>query len=203
MRVKVCGITRAEDVVAAAAAGVDAIGLVFYPASPRAVTPEQAAALVAAAPPFLTVVGLFVDAEPEAVRGVLGRVALDLLQFHGNEDADYCRGFHRPYLKALRVRADMDLARAAAAYRDARGLLLDSYRPGVPGGTGETFDWSLIPAHLDRPVVLAGGLTPANVAAAVRAVGPAAVDVSGGVEVAKGVKDAALIRAFMRGVERV
>lgn len=203
VRVKVCGITRVEDVAAAAAAGVDAIGLVFYPPSPRCVSAERAAALVAAVPPLLTVVGLFVDADPGEVEAVLSRVSLDQLQFHGDEPRSYCESFQRPYLKAVRVREGVDLHRVAHEHPRARALLLDTYRAGVPGGTGETFDWSLIPAQLERPLVLAGGLDPANVAAAVCAVRPAAVDVSGGVEVAKGVKDAALIREFMRGVERV
>jgi phosphoribosylanthranilate isomerase len=203
VRVKVCGITRVEDLVAAAEAGVDAVGPVFYPGSRRALTVEQGAALAAAAPPFLTLVGLFVDASPNEVRAVLERVPLDQLQLHGDESPDYCAAFQRPYIKAIRVREGVDLQRAARDYAGARALLLDTYRPGVPGGTGETFDWSLIPARLERPVVLAGGLNPTNVIAAVRAVAPAAVDVSGGVEVAKGVKDAALIREFMRGIERV
>ncbi|SDR91421.1 phosphoribosylanthranilate isomerase [Halopseudomonas sabulinigri] len=202
-RIKICGITRVEDALAAAQAGADAIGLVFYAPSPRAVAPEQAAEIVAALPPFVTVVGLFVDADAYYVRDVLKQVPLDLLQFHGDEDAAYCEQFNRPYLKAVRVREGQDLASVAAAWPDASGILLDSYKPGVPGGTGEVFDWALVPNERRWSLVLAGGLTPANVAQAIAEVRPWAVDVSGGVEAAKGIKDVEKINAFIQEVKRV
>ncbi|MEH6566078.1 MAG: phosphoribosylanthranilate isomerase [Halopseudomonas sp.] len=202
-RIKICGITRVEDALAAAQAGADAIGLVFYSPSPRAVGPAQAAAIVAALPPFVTTVGLFVDAEPDYVREVLRQVPLDLLQFHGDEDAAYCDQFERPYLKAVRVRAGQDLAQVAAAWPKASGILLDSYKPGVPGGTGEVFDWALVPGKRPWNLVLAGGLSAANVALAINEVQPWAVDVSGGVESAKGIKDIEKINAFIQEVKRV
>jgi len=202
-RIKVCGITRVEDALAAAHAGADAIGLVFYTPSPRAVTPAQAAAIVAALPPFITSVGLFVDADAAYVREVLAQVPLDLLQFHGDEDANYCDQFERPYLKAVRVRADQNLATVAAAWPKAQGILLDSYKAGVPGGTGEVFDWTLVPRERRWNLVLAGGLTADNVAQAIAGVEPWAVDVSGGVELAKGIKDVEKINAFVREVRRV
>lgn len=199
-RIKICGITCAADAVAAVAAGADAIGLVFHDGSPRAVDPQRAAEIAAAVPPFVTVVGLFVDAPEETVDAILTAVPLNVLQFHGDESADYCARFDRPWIKALRVRAELDIAGACEVYRGARGILLDTWREGVPGGTGETFDWGLTPARLPRPVILAGGLTPDNVADAVRAVRPAAVDVSGGVEAAPGAKDAAKIAKFVAAV---
>ncbi len=199
-RVKVCGITRVEDGLAAAQAGVDAIGLVFHGASPRNVGIAQAADIVRALPPFVSTVALFVNPEPERVQAVLTGVRPDLLQFHGEETPAFCRAFGAPYLKAVRVRAGVDLLQSATLYADARGLLLDAWSAAAHGGTGERFDWSLIPAALPRPVILAGGLSPANVAAAVRQVRPWAVDVSSGVEAAKGIKDAARIAAFMKEV---
>lgn len=202
-RIKICGITRIEDALAAAAAGADAIGLVFYAPSPRAVLPAQAATILAALPPFITTVGLFVDADAAYVREVLRQVPLDLLQFHGDEDAAYCEQFERPYLKAVRVRADQDLATVAAAWPSASGILLDSYKPGVPGGTGEVFDWALVPAERRWNLVLAGGLSADNVAQAITEVQPWAVDVSGGVEAAKGIKDIEKINAFVQEVKRV
>lgn len=198
-RIKICGITRPEDGRAAAEAGADAIGLVFYADSPRAVDPEQAASIVAALPPLVTVVALFVDATAASVNTVLSRVPVDVLQFHGSESVAFCEQFARPYLKALRMQPGSDIAALAAAYASARGLLLDSFRPGIPGGTGETFDWSQVPA-LQRPLILAGGLGPDNVATAMRRVRPAAVDVSGGVESAPGHKDRALMQAFCAAV---
>ncbi len=199
-RVKICGLTRPDDALAAAAAGADAIGLVFYAQSPRAVDAAQARSVLALLPPFVTSVGLFVDADPAFVRGVLAEVPLDLLQFHGAEPPDYCAAFGRPWIKALRVRPGLDLARAYLDYDGAAALLLDTYRPGVPGGTGQSFDWGLIPEALAPSIVLAGGLDPDNVAEAIRRVGPWAVDVSGGVEAARGIKDPAKIAAFMNGV---
>ena len=200
-RIKICGITRAEDARMAAELGADAIGLVFYPPSPRSVGPEQARAIIAAMPPFVTVVGLFVDPAPEQVQSVLRRCSLGLLQFHGDEAPDFCAGFGMPYIKAARVRTDADLVQYLSRYHAAQAWLLDAYHDSLYGGTGESFDWKLIPRDLARPVILSGGLTPDNVGAAVRQVRPWAVDVSSGVEAAKGVKDAAKIAAFIAGVE--
>lgn len=199
-RVKICGLTRPLDSQAVVAAGADAIGLVFYDRSPRAVDIAQARAVVAALPPFVTSVGLFVDAPTAFVAQVLSEVRLDLLQFHGNEPPSACASYGRPWIKALRVRPGIDLLREADRYAGARALLLDAYCPGVPGGTGERFDWGLIPPELGPRVVLAGGLTADNVAGAIGRVRPYAVDVSGGVESAAGIKDHAKIDAFMRGV---
>ena len=198
VRVKICGITRVEDALAAAAAGADAIGLVFYAKSPRAVDIEQARAILAALPPFVTTVGLFVDAELSELERILASVPLDLLQFHGDESVQQCEAFGRPYIKALRVKAGDDIAAQVARYPSAQGILLDAYVEGVPGGTGEAFDWSLIPQTLSKPLILAGGLRPDNVAEAVSRVRPYAVDVSGGVEASKGVKDVEKVGAFIR-----
>ncbi|MBF0639056.1 phosphoribosylanthranilate isomerase [Pseudomonas protegens] len=202
VRSKICGITRIEDALAAVAAGADAIGLVFYAKSPRAVNVQQARAIIAALPPFVTSVGLFVNASRCELGEILDAVPLDLLQFHGDESADDCEGYHRPYIKALRVKAGDDIAAACLAYPRASGILLDTYVEGVPGGTGEAFDWSLVPQGLSKPIILAGGLTPDNVAAAIARVRPYAVDVSGGVEQGKGIKDPAKIQAFMQAVRR-
>ncbi len=198
-RIKICGLTRPEDVRAAVAAGADAIGLVFYPPSPRALDFGRAAELAALLPPFVTAVGLFVNPEPAFVAEACAQVPLQLLQFHGDEtDADCAR--HRlPWIKAARMRPGVDLVEFGAAHRGARGILLDAFVDGYGGG-GKTFDWSLIPSGLDRPVILSGGLDPSNVADAVRHVRPWAVDVSSGVEIAKGIKDAAKIAAFVAGV---
>ncbi|WP_349616691.1 phosphoribosylanthranilate isomerase [Azotobacter salinestris] len=200
VRSKICGITRVEDALAAAEAGADAIGLVFYPKSPRAVTLQQAKAIAAALPPFVTTVGLFVNARRYEISEILDELPLDLLQFHGDETSADCDGYRRPYIKALRVRPGEDIAARCLEYRNASGILLDAYVPGVPGGTGESFDWSLVPRILSKPLILAGGLTAQNVRAAIARVAPYAVDVSGGVEVEKGVKDAEKIRAFIREV---
>lgn len=197
VRVKICGITRIEDLHAACNAGADALGFVFYAKSPRNLLIEQAAMLVNALPPFVQSVGLFVDAEAGFVRKVLDAVPLDILQFHGDETPEYCRQFGRPYLKAVRVRPGVDLLKYASDFADARALLLDAYVPGMPGGTGERFDWRLIPAGLTRPVVLSGGLNPDNVVEAIQTVRPWAVDVSSGVESAPGIKDAAKVAAFI------
>jgi len=199
-RVKICGLTRESDLAAAVAAGADAIGLVFYAPSPRAIGAEQARALVAALPPFVISVGLFVDAEPDFVRSVLARVPLAMLQFHGEEPPAYCDAFQRPWIKAVRMRPETDLRALTRRYRDARGLLLDTYDPSAAGGTSRRFDWDLIPEWLAPGIILAGGLDPGNVAEAIRQVGPYAVDVSGGVESAKGVKDRAKLEAFLRGM---
>lgn len=199
-RVKICGITRVDDALNAARAGCDAIGLVFYAKSARCVNAAQAAEIAAALPPFVAKVGLFVDASAEEVASVLSAVRLDLLQFHGDEPPEFCERFGRPYMKAVRVRAGTNLLQYAARYASASALLLDAYQEGVPGGTGLTFDWSLIPPQMTKPLVLAGGLNPDNVAEAIRTTRPYAVDVSGGVEREKGIKDAARIAAFMQGV---
>ncbi len=199
-RVKICGITRNEDALACAHAGADAVGLVFYPPSPRYVEVARAAEIAGVLPPFVSTVGLFVNPTAEALRAVLGEMHLDLLQFHGDEPPEFCAGFGVPWLKAVRVKAGLDLVQYAFRYRQAKGLLLDAYVEGTPGGTGLSFDWSLIPAELPLPVVLSGGLEPANVAQAVQRVKPWAVDVSSGVEARKGIKDATKIAAFMEGV---
>ncbi|MDZ4202639.1 MAG: phosphoribosylanthranilate isomerase [Gallionella sp.] len=202
-RIKICGITRVEDAQAVAASGADASGFVFYAKSPRHVSAEQAARLVAALPPFVTTVGLFVDADAAFVREVLAAVPLDVLQFHGDESPEYCAQFGRPYLKAIRVKAGVDLLQCAARFSAAQALLLDAHVEGIPGGTGTAFDWTLIPRQLPLPVILSGGLDAENVAAAIAQVRPYAVDVSSGVEAAKGIKDAAKIAAFMHEVNRI
>ncbi|MGH8419153.1 MAG: phosphoribosylanthranilate isomerase [Pseudomonas sp.] len=200
VRSKICGITRIEDALAAVDAGADAIGLVFYPKSPRAVTIEQAQAIIAELPPFVSTVGLFVNAERDALKALLDVVPLDLIQFHGDETPEQCEGYQRPWIKALRVQAGDDLAASCALYDKACGILLDTYVAGIPGGTGETFDWALIPKQLSKPIILAGGLTSANVSQAIAQVRPYAVDVSGGVEKSRGLKDHDKIRAFMSAV---
>ncbi|KAB2322453.1 phosphoribosylanthranilate isomerase [Betaproteobacteria bacterium SCN1] len=197
LRVKICGITRIEDLRAACDAGADAVGFVFYDKSPRHVSIEAAAALLRAVPPFVQTVGLFVDAAPDYVESVLAAAPLDLLQFHGDEPPEACARYGRPWIKAIRVTPGTDLLECAASYGAARGLLLDAFVPGVPGGTGERFDWSLIPAGLPLPVVLSGGLAPDNIAEAVRRVRPWAVDVSSGVEASKGIKDAHKVARFV------
>lgn len=199
-RVKICGITRVEDALIAVAQGADAIGLVFYPPSPRYVTPAQAAEIVNALPAFITIVALFVDASRTDVEAVLSQVNIDLIQFHGQETADECRQYGKSYMKAIRVKSDTNLVQYMTEYSDAKALLLDTYAEGVPGGTGQVFDWTVIPNNLSKPIVLAGGLDAENVEQAIRQVKPYAVDVSGGVEFKKGIKDAAKIAAFMRGV---
>lgn len=197
-RVKICGITRVEDALAAARAGADAIGLVFSEQSPRRVSLDQAAAIVRALPPFVSVVGLFVDAERGRIDEVLRRVALDLLQFHGTESPEQCRFYHRPYIKAISMKPDVNVPALEALYTDAAGLLLDNDHPTLAGGSGAYFDWTRVPRDLTKPVILAGGLTPANVAGAIRVVHPYAVDVSSGVEQSKGIKDAAKMIEFIR-----
>jgi len=199
-RIKICGITRVEDARIAVDAGADAIGLVFYAPSPRNVGLTRAQEIISAVPPFVTVVGLFVDPAQDQVESVLRACTLNLLQFHGDEAPEFCRGFGMPYIKAARVRADADLVQYLSPYHAAQGWLLDAYHERLYGGTGESFDWKLIPRGLARPVILSGGLTPDNVGAAVRQVRPWAVDVSSGVEAAKGIKSAAKIAAFIAGV---
>jgi phosphoribosylanthranilate isomerase len=203
VRVKICGITRAQDLHAACAAGADALGFVFYEKSPRHLTIDAAAALVRELPPFVQAVGLFVDAEPAFIEAVLRTVPLDLLQFHGDETPADCARVGRPFIKAVRVNRDTDLLKCAADFEAARGLLLDAFVAGVPGGTGERFDWNLIPPDLPKPVILSGGLAPDNVAEAVRTVRPWAVDVSSGVEATKGIKDAHKIAQFIAKAKAV
>lgn len=199
-RVKICGITRVEDALAAVEAGADAIGLVFYAPSPRGVKINQAAEISNKIPAFVSVVGLFVDATPDFVREVLAEVSLDVLQFHGEEPPEYCRQFDLPYMKAIRVKADTNLVQYALDFHDAKALLLDTYTEGMAGGTGHVFDWNLIPKDLPHTVVLAGGLNSENVTQAIKQVRPYAVDVSGGVELTKGIKSAEKIVAFIQGV---
>ncbi|MCG7991138.1 MAG: phosphoribosylanthranilate isomerase [Candidatus Thiodiazotropha lotti] len=201
-RIKICGITRTEDALTAIRFGADAIGLVFYPPSPRSVSVEQAQRIVKSLPPFVTVVGLFVDEDRAVIEQIMNRVPLDLLQFHGDESAADCSGFGRPWIKAIRMRQETDLLSLEQQYADASGLLLDTYQAGVPGGTGKTFNWDLVPQSLAGKIILAGGLNSENVAQAVESLHPYAVDVSGGVEAAKGIKDAAKIEAFIAGVMR-
>jgi phosphoribosylanthranilate isomerase len=202
-RVKICGITSPEDALHVVNAGADAIGLVFYAPSPRAVTLQHAKAIATAVPAFVTVVGLFVNAEKSEIEKIVAEVGIDLIQFHGDESAEFCRQFNRPYIKAVRVKADTNLIQYADDFFDAKALLLDAYAEGVPGGTGQSFDWDLIPKHLPKPMILAGGLNAENVAQAIKAVQPYAVDVSGGVEIGKGVKDAQKIQQFMQQVAAI
>lgn len=198
--VKICGLTREEDALAAARLGAHALGFVFYARSPRYVESARAAAIVRVLPPFVTSVGLFVNAQVGDVERVLDEVPLDLLQFHGEETPAYCAQFRRPYIKALRVRPGVDLLQYARQYEGARGLLLDAFVEGTHGGTGSGFDWNLIPSGLPLPVVLSGGINAGNVTAAIQRVRPCAVDVSSGVEAAPGIKDARKMTDFFQGV---
>jgi len=198
-RVKICGITRRQDAEFAIENGADALGLVFYPASPRAVTLAQAKDIVANLPPFVSIVALFVDADPEEVRACINALPIDVLQFHGDEPAAYCEQFGMRYLKAIRMRENVDLEALTKEYSTASALLLDSYQAGIPGGTGQVFDWSLI-EKINKPIILAGGLDSNNVAMAIKQVQPYAVDVSGGVEQSKGIKDKQKVSTFMQEV---
>lgn len=199
-RVKICGITREQDLDAATAAGADALGFVFYPPSPRFLAAERAAELLRRMPPFVSSVGLFVNPDPHVVRSTLATARLDLLQFQGDESPEFCEQFGHPYLKVARMRPGLDLVEFARAFASARGLLLDAYVEGY-GGAGQVFDWSLVPDKLPLPIMLAGGLTAENVGGAIRQLRPWAVDVSSGVEKAKGIKDAAKIAAFIAAVK--
>ncbi len=201
VRIKICGITRSEDLRAAVAAGADALGFVFAPRSPRRLSAAAAAALAQQVPAFVTRVGLFMDQPAEEVQRILTEVPLELLQFHGQETGEYCRGFGRPYIKAVAMAAGADLGLIQEEFADAAALLLDSHQAGEVGGSGRSFDWSKIPP-LRLPLVLAGGLTPENVAAAVRQVEPWAVDVASGVEDAPGVKNGVLIEKFINEVRK-
>jgi len=199
-RVKICGITNVEMAIQAVENGADAIGLVFYSPSPRAVTPELAVEIISALPAFVTSVGLFVDEKKTVIEDIIQQTNLDLLQFHGSETPDYCADFSFPYIKALSMSHDINIFEQRDSYHHARSILLDTYRPGIPGGTGESFEWDRIPDELAGEIILAGGLTPGNIVQAIKQVRPYAVDVSGGVESAKGIKDSEKIKQFMRGV---
>jgi len=199
-RIKICGITRLEDALCAVCLGAHALGFVFYGPSPRCIGVDAARAICRALPPFVSTVGLFVDAGHAEVDAVRARVPLSLLQLHGNESPEYCAALDAPFIKAVRVRAETDLLQYATAYSGAQGLLLDAYVEAVPGGTGQRFDWDLVPPQLPLPIVLSGGLDADNVADAIRRVAPWAVDVSSGVEAAKGIKDAVKMARFIDGV---
>jgi phosphoribosylanthranilate isomerase len=200
-RVKICGITRVEDAQAASAAGADAIGLVFYRPSPRNVTLERARIIAAQTPPFIATVAVFVNPSREEVEQVIRECGVTLLQFHGEESPEFCAAFSRPYIKAARIRPGLDLIKYLAPYASARAWMLDAFHGDLWGGTGGTFDWSLVPESMTRPVILSGGLTADNVADAIHRVRPYAVDVSSGVEASKGIKDAAKIAAFIGAVK--
>lgn len=203
-RVKVCGITTERDVDLAVELGADAIGLNFYPPSPRALEPRSAARLARRCPPFTTVVALFVNPRREDVSAVLDTVAgIAVLQFHGTEEPEFCAGFGRPYVKAVAMEAGVDLAAQMRRFATAGAMLLDAFDPDLWGGTGRSFDWKRVPGERAMPIVLAGGLTADNVADAIRRVRPYAVDVCGGVESAPGRKDERKLRAFMRSVHSV
>ena len=203
VRTKICGITRIEDAHAAIEAGADALGFVFYQASPRYIEPLSAQEIISRIAPFPAKVGLFVDPDRDFVSAVLAGVALDLLQFHGNEAPEFCSSFDKPYIKAVRMKPGIDLHGVCRRHAGAAALLLDSYSETDHGGTGTSFDWNKIPGDLSRPVILAGGLTVENVSRAVAACRPYAVDVSSGVELDKGVKDKAAMSAFIREVTHV
>lgn len=202
-RIKICGLRDAATALQVAKLGADAIGLVFYPPSPRHVSAELAAEIVAALPAFVMSAGLFVNESAEVVSSVLAKVPLDLLQFHGDEDLAYCSQFDRPFIKALRVKPDLNLLEYANQFVSplCRGILLDAWVDGVPGGTGEAFDWNLLPSEWPLPLILSGGLHPKNVATAIERVQPWAVDVSSGVESSKGVKDLHQVELFIRAVD--
>lgn len=209
-RVKICGITRAEDMRAAVTAGADALGFVFYSSSPRAVRVQQAMEIVAQTPAFVTTVGLFVNPTRAEVDAVLASVSLDMLQFHGDESAEFCQSFCRPFIKAVRMKDGVNLGNVRDEFSAARGLLVDAYVAGTPGGTGKRFDWSVLPPSMRNELILAGGLTPQNIASAVEQVRPWAVDVSGGVEALdaagqsrRGIKSAQAIQDFIVGVNSV
>mgnify|MGYP000176842959 CR=1 FL=1 len=200
-RVKICGITNIEDALMACRYGADALGFVFYENSPRYVTPEVANTIVEQLPPFVVPVALFVDADAFIVSSVLNASPRWIIQFHGDETEVECLNYQRPYMKALRIQTGDDVAALVDQYPSASAMLLDAYKAGVPGGTGEMFDWSLIPKDLSKPIVLAGGLTPENIKQAVRQVAPYAVDVSGGVELSKGIKSELKVREFISGAK--
>lgn len=200
-RIKICGFTNADDAIRAAELGVDAIGLVFYPPSPRHVSISTAFEIVKALPAFVTVVALFVDEEEAKIREVLSSVSVDCIQFHGDEIAAQCRLYNKPYMKAIRMKPELDVIKLAEEYYDASALLLDAYHPGIKGGSGSQFDWDLIPSECALPVILAGGLQVDNAKQAVQQVKPYALDVSSGVESSKGIKDVAKMAAFIQAIK--
>lgn len=203
VRVKVCGITRSEDAIAAVQCGADAIGFVFWPHSARYIDPESARRIAEVIPPFICTVGVYVDPDAAWVEETARAAKLNLLQFHGDESPEFCNQFPQPYIKAIRVKPDTDLLQYAQRYGAAKGLLLDTYAADMPGGTGHAFDWQLIPQQLSLPLILSGGLNPDNVARAIKQTQPWAVDVSSGVEASKGIKDEKKIIAFMQGVKQL
>ncbi len=203
VKIKFCGITREEDAIAAAAVGADAIGLNFYPSSPRATTLQQAQSIINALPPFITTVGLFVNEDASRVQQVLDQVMLDRLQFHGDETPAYCQQFNKPYIKAIPIDENTDIATACQQYQSAVACLLDTSHPTLKGGTGKVFDWRLVPRDCPCPIILAGGLTPENVGAAIKQVKPYAVDVSSSIEKEPGIKDFAKLQAFAKEVHHV
>ena len=199
-RTKICGFTRVDDAVEAAKLGVDAIGLVFYPPSPRNVNLEQAGDIVSALPAFITVVALFVDEKERRIKEILSQVSIDCIQFHGNEAATDCRIYNKSYIKAIRMKQGLDIIKISTDYQDASALLLDAYHPGIQGGSGCQFDWDLIPDNNSLPIILAGGLDEGNAEQAVKKVCPYALDVSSGVERTKGIKDVAKMAAFIEAI---
>lgn len=203
VRVKVCGITRIEDARVAVRLGVDAIGFVFWPHSSRFIDPNSVGQICAEIPPFVCTVGVYVDPDANWVEETARAAHLNLLQFHGDEPPEFCAQFSLPYIKAIRVRPKTDLLQYAQHYAGARGLLLDTYAENMPGGTGHAFDWQLVPKQFPLPVILSGGLNPDNVTEAIKQTQPWAVDVSSGVEAAKGIKDEKKIFAFMQGVKQL
>ncbi|MEO0442956.1 MAG: phosphoribosylanthranilate isomerase [Pseudomonadota bacterium] len=202
MRVKICGITSVDDALAAANAGADAIGLVFYEHSPRYVSEQIAKQVALAVGPFVTVTGLFVNESHDKLIKILSQVPLQLLQFHGDERPEYCEQFSRPYIKAIRMREGVNVSQTINRFSSATGILLDAYRPGIPGGTGEVFDWQRVPQQASKPIILAGGLTPDNVDTAIAQTTCYGVDVSGGVELSPGIKDHQKIKDFIALAKR-
>lgn len=203
MRTKICGITSIQDAQAAVHFGADALGFVFYPSSPRYIHPSDAAAIIHKLPPFVTCVGLFVNAEHEILKKTVSDTGVDLVQFHGDESEYECGLSSKPWIKAIRVGEETDLAAEAKRYNGANSLLLDTMVRGSYGGTGKTFDWSLVPKNIDKPIILAGGLDLENVIGAINVTSPYAVDVSGGVELKKGVKDHAKMEEFIKRVRSI
>lgn len=198
IRTKICGITRLEDAKASVRAGCDALGFVFYKESPRYIALDAFKVIVKELPPFVTKTGLFVNADPAEIEEAIQSGLVNVLQFHGDETPDFCRQFNFPYIKAVAVSSSVDLIQYAKDFHDAEALLLDAYHEHLKGGTGQTFDWNLIPQTLSKPIVLAGGLTVDNVKEAIKKVKPYAVDVSGGVEESKGIKNSLKIQAFIK-----
>jgi len=201
-RIKICGITRSQDALDAINLGVDALGLVFVASSPRCVNIEQSKTIVSQLPPFVQTVALFMNNSADEIRQILQAVPLNLLQFHGDETPEFCEQFAMPYIKAVAMGGGLEPLQYAKRYESATGFLLDSHAKGQSGGSGDAFDWQTIPSSFNKSLILAGGLTIENVATAVKQVKPYAVDVSSGVEAAKGVKDHEKMAAFVRGVRQ-